>query len=96
MRYGKEKMETKNLKVMINNFLDNFNAKKINEYFATDFSDDWEDYFIKENYSNIEEVLQYLNDNFIDIDVDYRDTKQFESKVKEMLNKAIEMLECTK
>ena len=79
-----------------NNFLDNFDAKNINEYFATDFSDDWEDYFMKENNSNIEEVLQYLNDHFIDIDVDYRDTKEFESKVKKTLKKAIEILECTK
>lgn len=89
-------METKKLKEMLNNFLNNFNAEDINEYFATNFYDDWDNYYIKENYSNIEEVLNYLNDTFYDIDIDYRDTKKFESKVKETLKNAIKMLESTK
>lgn len=83
----------KDLKKELKKFLNNFNASEINHYFACDFSDDWDNYYIKNNYSNIEVVLQYLNDTFIDIDVDYRDTKSFEPMVKNTLEKALEMLD---
>lgn len=85
---GKER-----LKKMLNSFLNHFNAEVINNYFASEFGDDW-DSFLED--SDIESILQYLNDSFIDIDVDFRETNQFEYKVKETIKTAIKMLESTK
>lgn len=83
----------KDLKDELEKFLTNFNAREINHYFACDFYDDWDNYYIKNDYPNIEIVLQYLNDAFIDIDVDYRDTKDFDGMVKRTLEKALKMLD---
>lgn len=80
----------KDLKVIILEFLDNFNASEINEYFANDFVDDREKYF---NEKESQEVLEFLNDTFIDIDVDFRDKKDFEEKVLETLQQAIKMID---
>ncbi len=79
----------KDLKELIINFLNNFNAKKINDYFANDYCDDW-DIFSK-NISN--EVLEYLNDSFYIIDTQYIDKDNFESKIKETLRKALDMID---
>lgn len=81
------------IKEQLNYFLNNFNAKEINHYFAVDFSDDWDNIYIKEKYSNIEEVLSYLNDSFIDIDLKYVDTDVLdEEEIRKILIKALEML----
>ena len=83
----------RDLKIVLENFLNNFNAHDINEYFANDFIDDWDSYL--KNNTPID-VLEYLNDNFYDIDIDYRDTNMFDSKIKETLTKALEMLKDAK
>ena len=83
----------KDLKHELKSFLKNFNAESINNYFACDFSDDWDTYYIHNKYSNIEDILQYLNDIFIDIDLQYRDTDMFENMVRNALENAINMLE---
>ena len=80
----------KNLKKLLENFLNNFNANDINEYFANDFSDDW-DIYLKDNIPV--DILIYLNDAFCDIDIDYRDTDMFETRIKETLRTALELLE---
>ena len=80
----------KNLKKTLTEFLNDFDAKEINEYFANGFDDDWDEFYSKEN---VDEVLEFLNDKFIDIDVDYRDTKYFEKMVRETLEKALKMLD---
>lgn len=79
----------KNLKEVITDFLKDFNAKDINDYFANDFCDDW-DKFVK---NTPKEVLEFLNDNFYIIDTQYMDSDNFESKVKETLKKALEMID---
>lgn len=86
-------MERKKLIDVLKKFLSDFDAEKINNYFATDFGDDWDEYLVDDE---LESVLQYLNDCFIDIDIDYRDTNQFERKVRETLQTAIKMIEDTK
>lgn len=67
----------------------NCNPYKINKYFAVEFADDY-DVFAQDKKSI--EVLDYLNDEFIDIDVDYSHTDEFDSKVKGTIDEAINML----
>ena len=79
------------LKDKLESFLVNFDAWKINEYFANgEFVDDCDAYFEQNEPT---EVLDYLGDSFCDIDIDYRDTNQFAVKVKETILIALEMLE---
>ena len=87
-------MEKHSLKKQLQEFLDNFNAEEINTYFARDFSSEW-DIFLSNN-QKVEPILEYLNDTFIDIDIDYRETEEFDTKVRETIQKAIEMLNSTK
>lgn len=67
----------------------NCNPYEINEYFAVEFADDYDAF--AQDKSNIE-ALDYLNDEFIDIDVDYSHTDEFDSKVIETIDEAINML----
>jgi hypothetical protein len=76
------------LKSKIFYFLDNFNATEINEYFANDFIDDREEYFDKKERGCI---LDYLNDSFIDIDINFRDSDNFEKLVRDTLETALKM-----
>ena len=78
-----------NLKVKIESFLKEFDAKKINEYFCNgEFLDDCDIYFEKNTPEN---VLDYLTDAFFYIDMDYRDTDKFSDMVKETLETALKM-----
>lgn len=81
----------RNLKDKIKDFLNSFNAKEVNEYFANDFDSDWDNY-LKSNIPT--KVLEYLNDSFIDIDINYRETEYFDKKVKETLETALKMIDC--
>lgn len=79
----------RNLKFVLQNYLDNFDkyrSLKINNYFNSDFSDDYEEF--EKDKSNIE-ALEYLNDEFIDIDTDYLDSPNLDNKVKSVLEEAI-------
>lgn len=79
----------KDLKLILINFLENFNAYEINEYFAWDFADDCTE-FEKANYS--EEVLEYLSDAFYEIDTQVLPEHLLERKVKETIKTALEMI----
>lgn len=87
-RKGEQILE-KNLKEKLLFLKANCTPYEINEYFAVEFADDY-DVFAQDKKSI--EVLDYLNDEFIDIDVDYSHTIEFDSKVKETIDKAINML----
>lgn len=65
------------------------NPYEINEYFAVEFADDYN--VFAQDKSNIE-ALDYLNDEFIDIDVDYNYRDGFDSKVRYTIDEAINML----
>ena len=80
----------RDLKIVLQSFLNNFDANNINNYFANDFNDDWDIYLKNGTPIN---VLEYLNDSFYNIDVDYRDSDMFEEKVKEALNQALKLLD---
>lgn len=67
----------------------NCDPYEINEYFAFEFADDYN--VFAQDKNNIE-VLDYLNDEFIDIDVDYSHSSEFDSKVRETIDEAINML----
>ncbi|WP_295147318.1 hypothetical protein [uncultured Peptoniphilus sp.] len=79
----------KNLKEKLLFLKENCNPYEINEYFAIEFADDY-DVFAQDK-NNIE-TLDYLNDEFIDIDVDYSHRDDFDSKVRETIDEAINML----
>lgn len=81
----------KNLKEKLLFLKANCDPYEINEYFAFEFADDY-DVFAQDK-SNIE-VLDYLNDEFIVIDVDYSHTDEFDSKVRGTIDEAINMLSC--
>lgn len=73
-------------------FYDNFEeygAYEINEYFNSEFGDDYDSFALDEK--NLE-ALNYLNDEFIDIDIDYHNSIEFDIKVKKTLEKALEIL----
>lgn len=73
-------------------FYDNFEdygAYEINEYFNSEFGDDYDSFALDEK--NLE-ALNYLNDEFIDIDIDYHNSIEFDIKVKKTLEKALKML----
>lgn len=80
----------KNLREKLLDLQKNVKPIDINEYFASDFADDYA-YFEQDKIST--KVLDFLNTEFIDIDIDYRDTSNFENKVYDTLEKALLMLE---
>lgn len=60
----------------------------INEYFAIEFAEDYERLeIIKENGP----ILEFLNESFFDIDVDYDGTSAMNAKIIDTLKKAISM-----
>ena len=63
---------------------------EVNEYFANDFAEDYNYYEKERNNTN---VLKFLNDEFIDIELDYSRTKEFDNKVKNTLDRALSMLD---
>ena len=79
----------KNLKNKLQE-LKKMKSYEVNEYFANDFAEDY-DYYEKER--NNTNVLKFLNDEFIDIDLDYSRTKKFDNKVKNTLDRALSMLD---
>ncbi len=79
----------RDLKNKLNDLKLNYSTYEINEYFANDFADDY-DFFAKDE-NNIE-ALEFLNDEFIDIDTDYRGTDNFEAKVFETIDKALKLI----
>lgn len=74
----------KTLIELLQEFLAKLDVAKINHYFATDFCDEYTD----EN----ELVLDYLTEEFYTIDIMIHDGKNVDNKVKDVLNKAVEML----
>lgn len=82
-------METKTKEyIKFKNLLDsltNKSAKQINHYFACDFSGDIDEL---EKDINLMKILEYLNEEFINIDINYRETNEFENKVYEALKVA--------
>lgn len=60
----------------------------INEYFATDFAEDYER--LERNKEN-RAILEFLNDSFTDIDVDYDSSSAMDAKIIDTLKKAISM-----
>ena len=88
IRKGEQRLE-KNLKEKLLFLKANCKPYEINEYFAVEFADDY-DVFAQDK-NNIE-TLEYLNDEFIDIDVDYSHSSAFDSKVRETIDEAINML----
>lgn len=60
----------------------------INEYFATDFAEDYEK--LERNKEN-RPILEFLNDSFTDIDVDYDGSSAMDAKIIDTLKKAISM-----
>lgn len=60
---------------------------RINEYFATEFAEEYDRLEKQENQS----VLEFLNDSFIDIDVDYDGSEAIGAKIIDTINKAISM-----
>lgn len=79
------------LKEQLIYFLNNFNAKYINDYFGANFSYDYDRWEKEEN--NIK-VLEFLNDEFINIDndLDIHGTSKLDERVRKCLEKALEML----
>lgn len=61
---------------------------EINEYFATDFSEDYEQF---EEFKMNRQVLEFLNDSFMDIDIEFDGAEEMNKKVLETLSKAISM-----
>lgn len=60
----------------------------INEYFAIEFAEDYERLErIKENRP----ILEFLNESFFDIDVDYDGTSAMDAVIIDTLKKAISM-----
>lgn len=59
----------------------------INEYFATEFAEEYDRLEKQENQS----VLEFLNDSFTDIDVDYDGSEAIAAKILDTINKAISM-----
>lgn len=75
----------KDLKTLLKEFLLEEDVSKVNNYFANDFSDDFD------NVNN--DVLDYLTEEFYFIDMMYHEDYKIDKQVKEVLNKAIKMLE---
>ena len=73
----------KNLRDLLLQMKFSMTAKDINNYFATDF---YRDFKVKGK------VLNFLNEEFYSIDVDYYDSPDFEERVLKTIDKAIEML----
>ena len=61
----------------------------INEYFAIEFAEDYERLErIKENRP----ILEFLNESFFDIDVDYDGASAMDAKIIDTLKKAMHIL----
>ena len=75
----------KTLIELLKEFLIESDIEKINHYFATDFCDEYTD--------EEETVLDYLTEEFYTIDIMIHDGKDVKSKIKDVLNVAIKMLE---
>lgn len=60
----------------------------INEYFAIEFAEDYER--LERNKEN-RPILEFLNESFIDIDVDYDGSSAMDAKIIDTLKKAISM-----
>ncbi len=75
----------KTLIELLKEFLAKYDIEKINHYFATDFCDE----YTEEN----EAVLDYLTEEFYTIDIMIHDEKSVDTKIKDVLNTAINMLE---
>ena len=60
---------------------------RMNEYFAIEF---YEDYDRLENQET-QSILDFLNDSFTDIDVDYDGSEEMDAKILDTINKAISM-----
>lgn len=72
----------------IKNF-EKYGAYSINEYFNSDFGDEYDLFELDEK--NIK-ALEYLNDEFIDIDMNFLSTVQTENKVKKVLSNALGLI----
>lgn len=71
-----------------NNF-DEFGAYDINEYFNSEFGDDYDVFALDSNNSD---ALEYLNEEFIEIDYEGYNDPNFATKVKSVLKRAIELI----
>lgn len=60
----------------------------INEYFAIEFAEDYEKL---ERITENRPILEFLNESFFDIDVDYDGTSAMDAKIIDTLKKAISM-----
>lgn len=60
----------------------------INEYFANDFAEDYE--WLERNKEN-RAILEFLNDSFTDIDVEYDGSLKMNEVIINTLRKAISM-----
>lgn len=60
----------------------------INEYFATDFTEDYER--LERNKEN-RTILEFLNDSFTDIDVEYDGSSKMDEIIIDTLRRAISM-----
>lgn len=60
----------------------------INEYFAIEFAEDYER--LEKNKED-RPILEFLNESFIDIDVDYDGSSAMNAKIIDTLKKAISM-----
>ena len=58
---------------------------RINEYFATEFADEYD------RLENLEtqSILEFLNDSFTDIDIDYDGSEEMDAKILDTINEAI-------
>lgn len=60
----------------------------INEYFAIEFADDYER--LEKNREN-KPILEFLNESFTDIDVEYDASSRIDEIINDTLRKAIRM-----
>lgn len=60
----------------------------INEYFAIEFADDYER--LEKNREN-KPILEFLNESFMDIDVEYDASSRIDEIINDTLRKAIRM-----
>lgn len=70
----------------------NKSAREICDFFTWDFADEYDEFEKNSKYDSQDNVLSFLNDEFIDIDTDYYDSPDFEERVSKTINRAIEML----
>lgn len=75
----------KDLIILLKYFLQSKDINEINNYFANDFCDE----FSNKN----PEVLNYLTEEFYDIDIMIHEDKDVKERIKKVITTAIEMLE---